>query len=79
LVFPGILFADCTGDGTVDFLAGADYNDGRESRDVYNEPIAPLRADKKKIGMSLSWYVKEQTTPSTFPTLAELSDPLNLQ
>lgn len=35
------LFADCTGDGTVGFLAGADFRMGRESRDEFGEELAP--------------------------------------
>ena len=43
--FYGRLFADCTGDGTIGYLAGADYRMGRESRSEYGETIAPEIAD----------------------------------
>ena len=35
------LFCDCTGDGTVGYLAGADYRMGREARDEFHESRAP--------------------------------------
>lgn len=38
--FYGRLFADCTGDGTIGYLAGADYRMGRESRSEYGETIS---------------------------------------
>ena len=40
------LFSDCTGDGTIGYLAGADYNMGRESRTEYGEELAPIQPDK---------------------------------
>jgi hypothetical protein len=41
VAFSAPLFADCTGDGTIGFLAGADYAMGREGRDEFGEPTAP--------------------------------------
>ena len=49
-------FADCTGDGTVGFLAGADYRMGRESRDEFGETLAPETADRMTMGSSVQWY-----------------------
>ena len=46
LKFEAPLFSDCTGDGTIGYLAGADYRRGREGRDEYGESIAPEKADK---------------------------------
>jgi hypothetical protein len=40
------LFADCTGDGTIGYLAGADYRYGRESREETGESMAPAAADR---------------------------------
>mgnify|MGYP000615205463 CR=1 FL=1 len=40
------LFSDCTGDGTIGYLAGADYRMGREARAEYGEDLAPEKADK---------------------------------
>ena len=60
-------FADCTGDATIGFLAGADYRMGRESRDEYNESIAPETADSLLLGSSIQWSSRMAKEPSTFP------------
>ncbi|MDP7290125.1 MAG: FAD-dependent oxidoreductase, partial [Phycisphaerae bacterium] len=44
LRFSGRVFADCTGDGTVGFLAGADFRMGREGKDETGEALAPKKA-----------------------------------
>ena len=38
-IFKGKLFSDCTGDGEVGFLAGADFRMGRE---VYKSQVLPV-------------------------------------
>jgi hypothetical protein len=67
LSFSAPLFADCTGDGTIGFLAGADYAMGREGKDEFGEPTAPEKADKMTMGSSIQWYSIEENAPSTFP------------
>ena len=67
LAFSAPLFADCTGDGTIGFLAGADYAMGREGRDEFGEPTAPEVADKMTMGSSVQWYSVEDEKPSAFP------------
>jgi hypothetical protein len=67
LSFFAPLFADCTGDGTIGFLAGADYAMGREGRDEYNESTAPEKADKMTMGSSVQWYSVEEDKPVSFP------------
>lgn len=52
-------FADCTGDGTLGAMAGAEYRVGREARDQHNESIAPVRTDKKTMGMSCLIQARE--------------------
>lgn len=49
-------FADCTGDGNVGFLAGADFRMGREGKDETHEPSAPEKADTLTMGASVQWY-----------------------
>jgi len=71
-IFRSKLFADCTGDGTVGYLAGADYVEGRESRDFADEPTAPGKADDLHMGMSVLWDSKEGANPVGFPSLAEM-------
>ncbi|MCD6538620.1 FAD-dependent oxidoreductase [Candidatus Bathyarchaeota archaeon] len=46
---------DCTGDGTVGALAGAEYRLGREARSEFNETsvIAPEKPDKQTQGSTL--------------------------
>lgn len=61
------LFSDCTGDGTVGYLAGADFLMGREGRDQYNESMAPEQPDQMKMGASVQWYSVKQEKPLSFP------------
>lgn len=67
IIFRAPIFSDCTGDGTVGYLAGADYAMGRESRDDYGEPSAPEVADKMTMGSSVQWYSVETQDESKFP------------
>ena len=67
LKFNAPLFADCTGDGTVGYLAGADFRMGRESRAEFNEQTAPEVADKMTMGASVQWYSLEGKKASRFP------------
>lgn len=41
----GKTFIDCTGDGWLGYYAGARYRLGRESRDEFQESLAPAKAD----------------------------------
>lgn len=65
--FRGTLFADCTGDGTLGYLAGADYRQGRESRSETGESMAPEEADDFTMGSSNLWNAVEEPYPSEFP------------
>ncbi len=67
LSFPAPLFADCTGDGTVGVLAGADYVMGREARSEYNESTAPDKPDSMTMGASVQWYSAEKKEDTPFP------------
>lgn len=67
LEFKAPLFSDCTGDGTVGFLAGADYRMGREGKEDFNENIAPDKADKMTMGSSVQWYSVDNKKPCGFP------------
>ena len=66
-LFEGNLFSDCTGDGTVGFLAGADYRMGRESKSETGEPRAPEKADQLVMGTSVQWYTEETEEEVVFP------------
>ncbi|MDO4571249.1 MAG: FAD-dependent oxidoreductase [Planctomycetia bacterium] len=65
--FAAKCFADCTGDATVGYLAGADWRQGREARSEYDEPSAPVVADKLTMGASIQWYTVEKPEQTTFP------------
>lgn len=67
LTFEAPLFADCTGDATVGFLAGADWRMGREARSEFGESEAPEAADAMTMGASVQWYSEAGDAPSAFP------------
>jgi len=57
--FASPLFADCTGDGNLGFLAGADYRVGRESKEQTGERSAAKVADNQVLGASVLWNTIE--------------------
>lgn len=61
------VFSDCTGDGTIGALAGADFTMGREAVSDYGESMAQPAADSIVMGASLQWYSKKSNAPKTFP------------
>lgn len=63
LEFESGYFIDCTGDGLIGFLAGAEFNIGRESSNVYNESLAPFEADEDTLGSSLFFYTRDVGHP----------------
>lgn len=63
----GKLFADCTGDGTIGALAGADYMMGREPKSLWNEGEAPVERDSLMMGTSIQWYSGLDTVVREFP------------
>jgi len=67
LRFPAPLFADCTGDGTLGYLAGAEYRYGRESRQETGEALAPQKPDRQTMGTSVMWNTAKTAEASPFP------------
>ena len=65
--FRGRLFADCTGDGNLGCLAGADFRIGREAKSETSETRAPDEADRMVMGTSVQWYTEEESSPVPFP------------
>lgn len=57
--FESDIYLDCTGDGLIGALAGAQYNIGRESRYEFNELLAPEKADKVLLGSTILFYTKD--------------------
>lgn len=67
LRFEADLFADCTGDGSVGYLSGADYRIGREAQEEFGESIAPEKPDSMIMGPTIQWYSVENTKSTKFP------------
>ena len=74
-------FADCSGDSILAPLSGAKYTYGREAKAEYGESIPPDAADKKTMGMSCLFQIRETDHPVkftppawayTYPTDADL-------
>lgn len=59
-------FADCSGDSILAPLSGAEFMLGRESKEQFNESIAPDVADKKTMGMSCLLQARETLKPQKF-------------
>ncbi len=59
-------FADCTGDGTLGALAGAEFMRGREARSEWNESFGPDIADDAGMGNSLLFMASEYDKPMPF-------------
>ncbi len=66
IIFEGNLFVDCTGDGTVGYLAGADYRMGREGKEETQELYAPDEPDEGTMGASLLFTTMYKTSPVTY-------------
>lgn len=60
------LFADCSGDSVLAPLTGAEHTYGREGRAQYGESIAPEQPDRKTMGMSCLFQIRETPEPQTF-------------
>ena len=59
-------FIDCTGDGLVGYLAGAEYMTGREPRSQFGESWAPEVPDQNMLGSTILFYSKDVGEPSKF-------------
>ena len=59
-------FADCSGDSILAPLSGAEYRYGREAKNEFGETISPDVADKKTMGMSCMFQIRETEHPIEF-------------
>ncbi len=59
-------FADCSGDSVLAPLTGAEFRVGREANAEFNETIGPKVADKKTMGMSCLFQIRETDAPKKF-------------
>lgn len=70
--YHGRMFIDCTGDGWVGHYAGAEYRLGRESRDEFDESLAPEAPDDITMsgclmgGRSLSYRAADTGAPAPY-------------
>ncbi|MCX7031325.1 MAG: FAD-dependent oxidoreductase [Spirochaetes bacterium] len=60
------LFSDCTGNGLVGALAGAEFRIGREARAEFGESIAPEVADRHTMGLSCLIEARETDRSQSF-------------
>lgn len=67
LAFYAPLFADCSGDGNLGYLAGAEYRSGREMRADTRETLAPDRPDNMVLGASTPWRTRVMAEEVPFP------------
>ena len=65
-LFTSPTFIDATGDGTIAFLAGAEFHFGREARHTYDEQLAPEVADEDLLGSSILFYTKDVGHPVNY-------------
>jgi len=74
-------FADCSGDSILAPLSGAEYMYGREAKSEFNETIPPDKADRKTMGMSCLFQIREtdhkvEFTPPEWAYVYETDDDL---
>jgi hypothetical protein len=67
LRFPATIFIDCTGDGWIGYWAGAQYRQGREGYQEFDESMAPNEPDRRTHGNSLFFSVQMGNQPEPFP------------
>ena len=71
--FRGKLFADCTVDGNLGFLSGADFRVGREAKSETGETRAPEKPDQLVMGTSVQWRSKRLEHSTAFPSTSPWS------
>ena len=59
-------FIDASGDGTVGFLAGADFRYGREARKEFGENLAPVTSDDTTMGSTITMRATDIGRPVPF-------------
>ena len=64
--FTAKMFIDGTGDGTLAYLAGANYMIGREGKDIFSENCAPDRSDSVTFGSSIMFKAVDTGHPVKF-------------
>lgn len=62
----GKQFIDCSGDGMISALAGAEYMFGREGKDIFGEPNAVEQSDTITMGNSIQFRALDAGHPVRF-------------
>ena len=65
----GKLFSDCSGDGILARLGGAEVMYGNDAKSEFNEELAPQEHKSLVMGQSIRWYSEEQANECSFPDL----------
>ncbi len=67
------IFADCTGNATLGYFAGAEYREGSESYDEFNEKHAPKIANNERMGNTILFKAlkKDKPVPYNPPSFAK--------
>lgn len=68
--FTAPLFCDCTGDGTVGYLAGTEFMMGREGKECFGEITAPDYPDSLVMGTSVQWDASNIDKDVSFPAFS---------
>ncbi|HUU29605.1 MAG TPA: FAD-dependent oxidoreductase [archaeon] len=62
----GKVFVDCTGDGTLGYLAGNPFRHGREAKAEFGESLAPEKEEPYTLGSSLLFQARNMGRPMPF-------------
>lgn len=60
------VFCDCTGNGTLGFMAGMPFRTGSEGKAEYQEPHAPEQPDQHRMGNTLLFKAVDRGHPVAF-------------
>ena len=66
LFFEGDIFIDTSGDGVVGYLAKAEFREGREAANEFNEDLAPEKQDKYVLPGCLLFQIENVGKPVPF-------------
>ena len=64
------IFIDCTGDGALGVLAGAQFREGREASTEFSESLAEEPSDNKRLGSTLLFQARRYDKPMPFTALS---------
>lgn len=65
-LFTARVYVDATGNGTLGYLAGAEYKIGREDKNEYGEIDAPDKADGETMGNTVYFVAEDRGKPVRF-------------